>query len=337
MIHRTDFKSAESILKKGFDLKKFGTATAKSGQAASFGSHPRGVYLSVDEGFSPENLPPHPWDHRDRGVMIFGSVELRNPLVVKFQMEGKFYQEWLSAKYRATGARLTTAISKEGYDGIYCADTGEVVVFDPERIKIDRNESMESMRAYMGWKGVSVNFKEWIEAVVSSEDVGEALKRTLEMQVEGKWWDVEVRKEKTNPPAFKFIGKLRNEKSGYGGPDYFYVAAFAILSGRNGSPLFSYNTAVGSEELKITGEVVYFNGRGKQIQLGMRSSDHHSQNLLSPFGWFMKTPFEFAKWVESVVNRFDGFGDYDDDDDDNDDEPKPEWKPNLDPAGLVNV
>ena len=181
-----------------------------------------------------------------------------------------------------------------------------------------------------------MNFKEWMEAVVSSEDVGEALKRTLEMQVEGKWWDVELRKEKTNPPAFKFMGKLRNEKSGYGGPDYFHVTAFAILGGRNGSPLFSYNTAV-SEELKITGEVVYFNGRGKQIQLGMRSSDHHSQNLLSPFGWFVKTPFEFAKWVEGVVNRFDGFGDYDDDGDDDDDEPKPEWKPILDPAGLVNV
>ena len=181
-----------------------------------------------------------------------------------------------------------------------------------------------------------MNFKEWIEAVVSSEDVGEALKRTLEMQVEGKWWDVEIRKEKTNPPAFKFIGKLRNEKSGYGGPDYFYVTAFAILGSKNGSPAFTYDTAGGGEDLRITGSVLYLNGRGGYSQLGVRSSDHHSQNLLSPFGWSVKTPFEFAKWVEGVVNRFDGFGDYDDDDD-NDDEPKPEWKPNLDPAGLVNV
>jgi hypothetical protein len=180
-----------------------------------------------------------------------------------------------------------------------------------------------------------MNFRTWLEAVVSSEDVGEALKRTLVMQVEGKWWDVEVRREKTSPPAFKFMGKLRNERSGYGGPDYFYVTAFAILGGRNGSPLFSYDTAAGSEDLRITGSVLYLNGRGGYAQLGVRSSDHHSQDLSSSFGWSVRTPFEFAKWVEGVVNRFDGFGDYDDDGDD--DDPETPWSPEPSGLGLVHA
>ena len=176
-----------------------------------------------------------------------------------------------------------------------------------------------------------MNFKNWVEAVVSSDDIGEALKRTMDMQVEGKWWDVTVKKEGTNPPVVKFFGKLRNGR--VVGQGYFYVTAYAILGHRNGSPLFSYDTATGSDELRINGSILYMDGRGGYAELGVRNSDHHSQDLSSSFGWSLRTPFEFAKWVEGVVGRFEGFGGGDDGDDD-DESP---WTPTPSGSKLVSV
>lgn len=344
VVHRTDFKSAESILKSGFDLKKFGSATAKSGQAAIFGGHPRGIFLSVDEGFSPENLPPHPWNHRDRGVMIFGRAALVNPLVVNLEMEGEFYQKWLSLKYGATGSRLTAAIQKEGHDGIYCEESGEVVVFKPEQVTIEMKKSMESMRIYMEWRssfpeGHEMKFKEWLEAVVSSSDVGEAIKKTLELRVGGKWYDTEIKREKTHPnspPSVKFIGKLKNEKTDMGGPDYFFVSVYAIL-GRDKAPDFgfTYDSVSGSEDLRIAASIIYLDGRGGYVKLGERSSDHASQDPLAPYGWSLRVPYDLATWINSVIGKFDGYGKFDDDG--NDEDPEPEWKPSSDPAGLVHV
>ena len=166
-LHRTDYNSAVNILQNGFDLTKFGTATKKTGQAANFRHHARGIFLSEDWGANPKELPPHPWDHRDRGVYIFGEAQLQKPFECQTQMDGMFYQEWLSKKYGGkVKAQLTAAMQKEGYDGIYVSDSGEVTVFNPNAFIIDRNKSMESMEAYQAWKSsAGRGFKEWLAAI----------------------------------------------------------------------------------------------------------------------------------------------------------------------------
>lgn len=142
VVHNTDPESAESILKNGFDLSKFGQATKKSGQNR-FGNHPKGIYFSIDHG--QQNPFPHPWDHKKTGFLIRCTVELRNPLIIDPFVEGKFYQDWLYEKYRKKGASLTKALEKEGYDGIVAGE--EVVAF--------------------GAEGVTINpqgFKDWIQS-----------------------------------------------------------------------------------------------------------------------------------------------------------------------------
>jgi hypothetical protein len=154
-VHKTDYKSAQSIIKNGFDLNKFGSATLKTGQSDRFRHHPRGVYFSTAEDFSPEDIVSHPWDHREKGVLIFCQVRLNNPFITEPFIEGKFYQEWLSQKYGGSGAKLTSAMENEGYDGIVCPKTSEVVVFNPSQIEIDKEKTTKSLRLHAG-------FKEWI-------------------------------------------------------------------------------------------------------------------------------------------------------------------------------
>lgn len=164
VIHKTDYNSALSILQNGFDLNKFGSATKRSGMSDNFSFHPRGIYLSLDQGEDPEYLFSHPWDHKDRGVLIFGSVVLRNPFLTALHVDDKFYQEYLSDQYGSlSGARLSTAMQKDGYDGIYCEETGEVVVFDPRKIIINKEKTNKSLNSYMKWKKENnMNFKEWL-------------------------------------------------------------------------------------------------------------------------------------------------------------------------------
>ena len=156
-VHKTDLKSALSILEFGFDLGKFGNTTKKTGQ--SFGNHPKGIYLTLDEGFRPQDPTSHPWNHKDRGVLIFCVVSLKNPLEVEPFISGKFYQDWLSEKYGAKGTRLTAMIQKEGHDGIICRKTGEIVAFNPNQINIDQEKTNLSLNAYSIWKS---GFKEWL-------------------------------------------------------------------------------------------------------------------------------------------------------------------------------
>lgn len=147
-VHRTSVDAALQILKNGFDLKKFGFVTKKVG-TPGYDSHARGIFLSEDWGAKPEELPPHPWDHRDRGVYIFGTVHLKHPLKVPLHVDGVFYQPWLAAQYEGkTGAKLTAALQRDGYDGIYVTDVGEITVFDPKDFVIDAKRSMDSIRAY---------------------------------------------------------------------------------------------------------------------------------------------------------------------------------------------
>ncbi len=164
-LHRTDAASALEILRAGFDLNKFGSATKKTGQADNFRYHAKGIFLSEDHGANPKQLPPHPWDHRDRGVYIFGTANLDKPMELTTEMEGIFYQKWLSDKYGGkTKASLTAALLKEGYDGIYVTDSGEITVFDPDSFPIDKARSIESYRAYQAWKTPGQGFKEWLTA-----------------------------------------------------------------------------------------------------------------------------------------------------------------------------
>lgn len=166
-LHRTDYNAGLQILRNGFDLSKFGSATKKSGQAGQYNLHPRGIFLSEDWGAKPAELPPHPWDHRDRGIYIFGTANIQKPLTLQTQQEGMFYQKWLSDKYGGkTKAPLTTAIQRDGYDGVYVQDAGEIIVFDPDAFVIDQNKSMESVQAYIEWKkSQGKGFKEWLNSL----------------------------------------------------------------------------------------------------------------------------------------------------------------------------
>jgi len=232
------------------------------------------------------------------------------------QDKESFEKYWVGS-FGRRGSGLSSYAFTGGPKEMFCEMVAEAVA-NPSAL------SREEAKLVRMVAGGSMPVHSLGEAVVSSEDVGSALRKTMEMQVEGRWSDVGVKREGHNPPVVKFMGKLRNERTGYGGPEYFYVTAYAILGGRNGSPLFSYDTASGSEDLRINGSILYLNGRGGYAELGVRSSDHHSQDLSSSFGQTLRTPFEFAKWVEAVVGRFEGFGDFDDDGGDDDVEP---WSP----------
>lgn len=154
-VHKTDPESAGSILKNGFDLQMFGSATAKTGMTRHFRSHPLGIYLTEDEGhFRPEDHASHPWDHRKRGALVFCTVILNRPLLVGLRIDGEFYQEWLSKKYGGlAGKKLTDAIIKDGHDGIFCRESGEIIAFSPRQIKIDVEKTKAS---------IDMSFKEWL-------------------------------------------------------------------------------------------------------------------------------------------------------------------------------
>lgn len=154
-------------MSSGFDLNKFGSATKKAAGGSSFKLTAKGIFLSEDWGANPKDLPPHPWDHRDRGVYIFGSVNLQHPLEVNTHQDGEFYQKWLSDKYGGkTKGPLSTAIIQDGYDGILVKDAGEVTIFDPDMFSIDTKKSQESIAAYQAWRGnKGANFKEWLARI----------------------------------------------------------------------------------------------------------------------------------------------------------------------------
>lgn len=162
-VHKTDPASARSILEAGFDLGRFGTTTKKTGQAGMFGRHPKGVFLTVDDGFRAEDPASHPWDHRDRGVLVFCRVSMENPLRLHQRVDGKFYQEWLSDKYGGlSGSRLTAAIQADGHDGVLCEETGEVIAFDTDQVEVDRSRTEESLASYDRWRAETKGFREWL-------------------------------------------------------------------------------------------------------------------------------------------------------------------------------
>lgn len=158
-VHKTDRESALSILREGFDLSRFGSASRRTGQTG-FNKHLKGIYLTADHGFRPEDPASHPWDNRDRGVLVFCAVRLDSPMFLDVRTDGKFYQEWLSDNYGGiSGARLTAAIKRDGHDGIVCGGD-EIIAFEPSQIGIDKKKTEESLAAYSEWRGSS--FREWL-------------------------------------------------------------------------------------------------------------------------------------------------------------------------------
>jgi hypothetical protein len=169
-----------------------------------------------------------------------------------------------------------------------------------------------------------MRFKNWLEAVVSSENLAEALKKTLEMRVEGEW-EFTFPKDATRGDSVKIAGKLRNEKTS--GASYFFLSAYAIKE----QPLFSYDSLSGNNKLRITASFLYIDGKGGYSNLGVRSNEHAGDDPKSNYGQPIKSPFWLADWVNSMVSRFNGFNGG------GGEEGEPEWTPSSDPARLVGV
>lgn len=169
-----------------------------------------------------------------------------------------------------------------------------------------------------------MQFRTWLEATVSSESLLDAMKKTLEMRVDGDW-EFGYPKDATRGDSVKLTGKLRNSKT-LGG-SHFFISAYAIKE----QPLFAYDSLGGNNNLRITASFLYIDGKGGYSSLGNRSSDYAGEDSKENYGQPLKSPFWLADWVNSIVSKFEGF------DDDGDDEDEPEWTPSAGPAQLVGV
>jgi hypothetical protein len=168
-----------------------------------------------------------------------------------------------------------------------------------------------------------VRFKAWLEAVVSSESLLDAMQKTLEMRVDGDW-KFGYPKDKTRGDSAKLTGELRNSKTA--GASHFFLSAYAIKE----QPLFAYDSLSGGENLRITASLIYRDGKGGYSLLGARGREYHDEDPKSNYGQPLRSPFWLADWVNSVVSGFDGFGGGGDDE-------EPEWSPSRGPAKLVGV
>jgi hypothetical protein len=167
-----------------------------------------------------------------------------------------------------------------------------------------------------------LNFRNWMEAFVSSENLQEAMKKTLEMRVSGDW-KFEFPRETTRQESIKITGSLANEKTNNGSS--FSLSCYAIKE----RPLFGYDSLAGGDDLRITASMIYLDGKGGYSKLGERSSEYSGASPKSNYGEPLKSPFWLADWVNHVVAGFEGFGDGGDD--------EPEHSPSWGPASLVGV
>jgi hypothetical protein len=190
-----------------------------------------------------------------------------------------------------------------------------------------------------------MRFRTWFEAVVSTENIGEAIRKTLEMVVEGDWRFVggerRPRRSETEHSRVRLTGFLRNDKTP--GEDGFVLTVEAEFDRS------SYDSLTGdllpaevgeSRKIKISCILQY--GRkdfedGVQVSsmeydLGSRFGGHKDAGLESPFGGPLSTPMELGRWVKNMVENFKGFGGGDEDGED-----EPEWSPSASPARLVGV
>lgn len=169
-----------------------------------------------------------------------------------------------------------------------------------------------------------MRFKAWLEAVVSSESLLDAMQKTLEMRVDGDW-RFAYPKDVTRGDSVKLTGELRNSETA--GNSHFFLSAYAI----KGQPLFAYDSLSGGDNLKITAMFLYKDGKGGYAKLGERGSEYAGESPKSNYGQPLGSPFWLADWVNGIVAGFEGFGG------DGGDEDEPEWSPSTGPAHLVGV
>jgi hypothetical protein len=140
-----------------------------------------------------------------------------------------------------------------------------------------------------------MDFREWLsEATVQTKDIGEAIKKTLEFKIPGKWkfeiaphkwYDITTHISKWNTNAVRISANLKNEKT----PEptqYFFLSAYAILL----KDLISYDSINGDTNMRINASLHFVERPGIVRKLDERQS--------------LKTPYELAKWVEALIEKF---------------------------------
>jgi hypothetical protein len=178
-----------------------------------------------------------------------------------------------------------------------------------------------------------MSFKKWIsEAIVKSNDLANALKKTLEFNVEGKWEKVESRfhnwyKNDKVFEGYKFNGVLKHPKAN--NPDFFFLSAHAILE----KPIQNYDSITGDSGLRIVASFFYFDGLGGYQKLGERSNLEGEYSpavalkkrsvTFESNGPSLKTPFELSEWINYIISKFKKNDDNDGDDDDKEPEISP--------------
>lgn len=169
-----------------------------------------------------------------------------------------------------------------------------------------------------------MGFRNWLEATVSSENLSGAMRKTLEMRVDGDW-EFGHPKDVTRGDSVKLTGKLRNSKTP--GDSYFFLSTYAIKE----NPMFAYDSVSGGDDLRITASFIYIDGKGGYSGLGARGGEYHDESPKSNYGQPLKSPFWLADWVNAIVSGFDGFGG------DGGDDEEPEWSPTAGSSRLVGV
>lgn len=176
-----------------------------------------------------------------------------------------------------------------------------------------------------GEVGFGEGFRTWLEAVVSSESVGEAIEKTLRLMVDGEWNFKDRRSVVVNSAARK-INVAKDAELIRGGRLFRLSINAEFPEGGGGDGAFAhrrYDTSDGLDGLEIKC-MVWMGGK----MIGQRGFSGDSSGR-SPLGKTLpfKKPMDLAAWVNDIA---DNPPDNDDDDDDDDDldpsPPKPQNK-----------
>lgn len=153
-VHMTTPEFAMDILNNGFSLKNFGNTAKKSKQLQWLNIDPVGVYFIRNNESDSQFMPPHPFG-TGKGVRIYAHIFLRNPLHI-----GGFVQDdtkeiinyknyLLKIHKQPNGKELTKFLIQQGHDGIIT--DGEIVVFDPSKIVLDREKTVKEIQQFANW------------------------------------------------------------------------------------------------------------------------------------------------------------------------------------------
>lgn len=126
---------------------------------AAYGD-PHGIYFVMDrDDAESDHIPSHPFATGMRGVRIYGTAFLNNPLEMgqfvwdKEARNTVSYKTVLANKYGKTKAPLTRALIKEGYDGI--VTDSEICVFSPSQVTINVDKTIaEIARFRWYWENI---------------------------------------------------------------------------------------------------------------------------------------------------------------------------------------